>query len=159
MADNRIGVVRIDLPDFLPPDYARQLEGFCREHDIVLTMDEVQAGFCRTGRMFCFEHYGIAPDLIACRKGISSSLPLSAVLGKSKIMDLYGPAEMTSTHTGSPVPAAVPWTQRNRGAIRRASARPWPVSPGRPNSTSAELSIARHRSSCSGDRRNALTPL
>ena len=45
-------------------------------------MDEVQAGFGRTGKMFCFEHYGIKPDLIACGKGITSSLPLSAVIGR-----------------------------------------------------------------------------
>ena len=52
-------------PDFFPVEYAQKLEGFCRTHDIVLTMDEVQAGFGRTGRMFGFEHYGIKPDLIA----------------------------------------------------------------------------------------------
>ena len=69
-------------PDFLPVEYAQKLEAFCREHDIVLTMDEVQAGFGRTGKMFCFEHYGVKPDLIACGKGISSSLPLSAVIGR-----------------------------------------------------------------------------
>ncbi len=49
----------------MPVEYAQKLEKFCRKHDIVLTMDEVQAGFGRTGKMFCFEHYGIKPDLIA----------------------------------------------------------------------------------------------
>ncbi len=90
-------------PDFLPVEYARKLEAFCREHDICLTMDEVQAGFGRTGKMFCFEHYGIRPDLIACGKGISSSLPLSAVIGRSDIMDLFPPGSMTSTHSASPL--------------------------------------------------------
>jgi len=66
-------------PDFLPDDYARKLEGFCREHDICLIFDEVQAGFGRTGSMFGYEQYGVKPDLIVCGKGISSSLPLSAV--------------------------------------------------------------------------------
>jgi len=65
--------------------------------------DEVQAGFGRTGTLFGFEHYGVVPDLMCCGKGISSSLPLSAVIGRSDIMDLYGPAEMTSTHTGNPL--------------------------------------------------------
>jgi 4-aminobutyrate aminotransferase-like enzyme len=69
-------------------------------------MDEVQAAFGRCGTFWGFELYGIVPDLFCCGKGITSSLPLSAVLGKNKFMDLYGPAEMTSTHTGSPVPAA-----------------------------------------------------
>jgi 4-aminobutyrate aminotransferase-like enzyme len=89
-------------PDFFPDEYARQLEAFCREHDIVLIMDEVQAGFGRTGRLFGFEHYGIRPDLIACGKGISSSLPLAAVIGRSDIMDLYPAGSMTSTHSACP---------------------------------------------------------
>jgi 4-aminobutyrate aminotransferase-like enzyme len=93
-------------PDFLPAEYARKLEAFCREHDVVLSMDEVQAGFGRTGRMFCFEHYGIRPDLIACGKGVSSSLPLSAVIGRKDIMDLYPPGSMTSTHSASPLAVA-----------------------------------------------------
>lgn len=90
-------------PDFLPSDYAKKLEAFCREHDIVLIMDEVQAGFGRTGKFFAFEHYGISPDLIPCGKGISSSLPISAVIGRSDIMDIYAPGSMTSTHSGSPL--------------------------------------------------------
>lgn len=93
-------------PDFFPVEYARQLEAFCREHDIVLIMDEVQSGFGRTGRMFCYEHYGIRPDLIACGKGISSSLPLSAVIGREDIMGLYAPGSMTSTHSASPLAVA-----------------------------------------------------
>ena len=93
-------------PDFIPDEYARKLETFCREHDIVLIMDEVQSGFGRTGKMFCFEHYGIRPDLIACGKGITSSLPLSAVIGRREIMDTYAPGSMTSTHSASPLAVA-----------------------------------------------------
>ncbi len=93
-------------PDFLPVEYARQLEAFCRKHDIVLVMDEVQAGFCRTGKMFCFQNYGIKPDLIACGKGISSSLPISAVIGRQDLMGLYAPGSMTSTHSASPLAVA-----------------------------------------------------
>ncbi len=93
-------------PDFFPMDYARQMEAFCREHDIVLIMDEVQAGFGRTGRMFCYEHYGIRPDLVACGKGISSSLPLAAVIGRADIMAHYAPGSMTSTHSASPLAVA-----------------------------------------------------
>jgi len=90
-------------PCFLPVEYARSLEKFCREHDIVLSMDEVQAGFGRTGRMFTFHHYGIRADLVACGKGITSSLPLSAVIGRKDIMGLYAPGSMTSTHSASPL--------------------------------------------------------
>ena len=91
-------------PDFLPVEYAKKLEAFCLKHDIVSIFDEVQAGFGRTGKMFTYEHYGIKPDLIACGKGISSSLPISAVIGRKDIMSLYAPGSMTSTHSGSPLP-------------------------------------------------------
>ena len=87
----------------MPVEYAQKLEAFCKENDIVLIMDEVQAGFGRTGKMFCYEHYGINPDLIACGKGISSSLPISAVIGRKDIMKLYAPGSMTSTHSASPL--------------------------------------------------------
>jgi len=93
-------------PDFLPVEYAKRLEGFCRENDIVTVFDEVQSGFGRTGKMFCFEHYGVKPDLICCGKGISSSLPISAVIGREDIMGLYPPGAMTSTHSASPLPVA-----------------------------------------------------
>lgn len=90
-------------PDFLPVEYARKLEEFCRDNDIILCFDEVQAGFGRTGKMFCFQHYGVTPDLIACGKGISSSLPISAVIGRKDLMGIYAPGSMTSTHSGSPL--------------------------------------------------------
>lgn len=93
-------------PNFFPEDYARRLAAWCAENDVALIMDEVQSGFGRTGRMFCYEHYGIEPDLICCGKGVSSSLPLSAVIGRADIMDLYAPGSMTSTHSGSPLPVA-----------------------------------------------------
>ncbi|MFH0939648.1 MAG: aminotransferase class III-fold pyridoxal phosphate-dependent enzyme [Planctomycetota bacterium] len=90
-------------PDFLPDDYAKKLEKWCNDNDVILICDEVQSGFGRTGKMFCFEHYGIQPDLICCGKGISSSLPISAVIGRADIMNLYPPGSMTSTHSGSPL--------------------------------------------------------
>jgi len=48
----------------------------CHDYNILLITDEVMTGFGRTGKMFTYEHYGIKPDLIACGKGISSSLPI-----------------------------------------------------------------------------------
>ena len=91
-------------PDFLPVEYAQKLEAFCKANDIVTIYDEVQSGFGRTGKMFAYEHYGITPDLVACGKGISSSLPISAVIGRKDIMGLYAPGSMTSTHSASPLP-------------------------------------------------------
>jgi 4-aminobutyrate aminotransferase-like enzyme len=91
-------------PNFLPDDYARRLGVWCRTHDVVLIMDEVQAGFGRTGKYYCWQHYDLTPDLVCCGKGISSSLPLSAVIGRNDIMSLYPPGSMTSTHSASPLP-------------------------------------------------------
>jgi 4-aminobutyrate aminotransferase-like enzyme len=90
-------------PDFAPVEYVHKLVDWCREHQIVLTFDEVQAGFGRTGKFWGFEHYGVTPDLICCGKGITSSLPLSAVIGRAEILDQFPPGSMTSTHTGNPV--------------------------------------------------------
>jgi len=90
-------------PDFAPVEFVRKLREWCDKHQIVLTFDEVQAGFGRTGKFWAFEHYGVTPDIICCGKGISSSLPLSAVIGRESIMDQFGPGAMTSTHTGNPV--------------------------------------------------------
>jgi 4-aminobutyrate aminotransferase / (S)-3-amino-2-methylpropionate transaminase / 5-aminovalerate transaminase len=91
-------------PDFMPVEYALKLEEFCKKYDILTIYDEVQSGFGRTGKMFAYEHYGVTPDLVACGKGISSSLPLSAVIGRKDIMGLYPPGSMTSTHSASPLP-------------------------------------------------------
>ena len=91
---------------FAPPEYMQKLRNWCDQHKVVLICDEVQAGFGRTGKYWGFEHYEITPDLICCGKGISSGMPLSAVIGRNDIMDLYAPGSMTSTHTGNPVCAA-----------------------------------------------------
>ncbi|MEO7299426.1 MAG: aspartate aminotransferase family protein [Verrucomicrobiota bacterium] len=90
-------------PDFAPVEYVQKLRAWCDAHEIVLIFDEVQAGFGRTGKFWAFEHYGVTPDIICCGKGISSSLPLSAVIGRADIMDQFPPGSMTSTHTGNPV--------------------------------------------------------
>jgi 4-aminobutyrate aminotransferase-like enzyme len=101
-------------PDFAPVEFVRQLSDWCRKHNIVLTFDEVQAGFGRTGKFWAFEHYGVTPDLICCGKGISSSLPLSAVIGRESIMDQFAPGSMTSTHTGNPVCCAAALASVNK---------------------------------------------
>ena len=90
-------------PDFAPVPYIEKLRAWCDEHQVVLTFDEVQAGFGRTGKFWAFEHYGVNPDIICCGKGISSGMPLSAVIGRAEIMDQFPPGSMTSTHTGNPV--------------------------------------------------------
>ena len=90
-------------PDFAPVEYIQQLREWCDANDVVLIFDEVQAGFGRIGKLWAFEHYKVTPDLICIGKGVTSSLPLSGVIGKTEIMDSYPPGSMTSTHTGNPL--------------------------------------------------------
>jgi len=68
--------------------------------------DFAQAAFGRAGKPFGFQHLGVTPDLVACGKGISGGMPLSAVVGIEPLMSLYGPGEMTSTHSANPVCSA-----------------------------------------------------
>lgn len=88
---------------FMPVEYAKSLRDWCNKNDIILIFDEIQAGFGRTGTFWGFQHYGIIPDIFVLGKGISSSLPISAVVGREDIMNQYQPGTMTSTHTGNPV--------------------------------------------------------
>ena len=90
--------------NFMPAEYAQKLRKWCTDHRALLIWDEIQAGFGRTGTLWGFEHYGDAvPDLMCLGKGISGGMPLSAVVGRKEVMDIYGPGEMTSTHTGNPI--------------------------------------------------------
>ncbi len=91
---------------FMPQDYISELRKFTQGIDALLIFDEIQAGFGRTGKWFGFEHYDVKPDLIAMGKGMTSSLPMSAVAGRAKIMDLPVHGEMSSTHTGNPLCSA-----------------------------------------------------
>src|SRR5579864_2434877 len=91
---------------FAPAEYMRALRQWCDRHRALLVLDEVQAGFGRTGTMWGFEHYGIVPDLALFGKGISSSLPLSAVAGRAGVMNLHPAGSMTSTHSGNPIACA-----------------------------------------------------
>jgi 4-aminobutyrate aminotransferase / (S)-3-amino-2-methylpropionate transaminase / 5-aminovalerate transaminase len=104
------GIILESIPGWTttlyPDQYMQQLMRWAATHQVLVTADEVQSGMGRTGRMFAFEHYGITPDLIACGKGLSSSLPVSAVIGRQEILDLAAPGEMSSTFGGNPVCAA-----------------------------------------------------
>ena len=90
-------------PMFFPNDYARALRRWADEYGALVLVDEIQSGFGRTGKLFAYQHYGIDADIVCCGKGISSGMPLSAVLGRGDVMDIPGPGDMSSTHTGNPV--------------------------------------------------------
>jgi len=91
---------------FYPKEFVQEIADFAKENDILLAFDEMQAGFGRTGKLFGYMHYGVEPDLLACGKGASSSLPLSLVLGSKEIMDLPGIGSMSSTHSANPLVSA-----------------------------------------------------
>ena len=71
---------------FYPKDYIQALN-WAYKNNSLMVFDEIQAGFGRTGKMFAYEHYEVDADLVICGKGISGSLPLSAVLGKSELIN------------------------------------------------------------------------
>jgi 4-aminobutyrate aminotransferase/(S)-3-amino-2-methylpropionate transaminase len=88
------------------PEFVQGLRRLCDEHGIVLVADEVQTGFCRTGRVFAMEHYGVEPDLVVVAKSLAAGLPLSGVLGRAEIMDAPGDSAIGGTYVGNPVAIA-----------------------------------------------------
>mgnify|MGYP001586301109 CR=1 FL=1 len=89
---------------FYPVDYIKAMRKWSRDNKSLLVFDEIQSGFGRTGKLFAYEHYGIVPDMVICGKAISSSLPLSAVLGSADLIELD--PTYTSTHGGHPLACA-----------------------------------------------------
>lgn len=89
-----------------PKPWLDVLARFCREHGILLVIDEVQTGFGRTGRMFACEHYGLAPDLMTMAKSLAGGFPLSAITGRADVMDSAPIGGLGGTYTGNPVSCA-----------------------------------------------------
>ena len=88
-----------------PPGYLKRIEQWCRKKGILLIVDEIQAGFGRTGKMFAFQHDEVEPDLFCTAKGLTSGIPGSAVIGKAEIMDAPEPGSMSTTYAGNPLVA------------------------------------------------------
>ena len=86
-----------------PKEYIQALVNFARKHNILVVFDEIQGGFGRTGKLFVYQHYDVEPDLICLGKALSGGLPLSAVIGSQKIMDLPEFGSMSSTHSANPL--------------------------------------------------------
>src|SRR6266446_2206856 len=89
-----------------PREFVQGVREICDREGIVFVADEVQTGFGRTGRMFAIEHFGVEPDLMTLAKSIAAGLPLSAVLGKTAIMDAPGDNAVGGTFVGNPVAQA-----------------------------------------------------
>lgn len=91
---------------FYPNAYLKALVEFAKKYDMLITFDEIQGGFGRTGKFFVYQHYSVKPDLLCLGKAISGSLPLSAVVGSKQIMDLPDIGSMSSTHSANPLSCA-----------------------------------------------------
>lgn len=87
----------------VPQKYLEGLRSFCDEHGVLLIMDEIQSGFCRTGHWASWQHYNVQPDLSTYAKSMGSGLPIAAVLGRAEIMDAAGPGTIGGTYIGSPI--------------------------------------------------------
>ncbi len=89
-----------------PPNYLKQLEQLCRDHNILIICDEVMSGFCRTGPMFAHFKQDIKPDIITCAKGLTSGYtPLGAVIINSKVSSVFNnnPIMAGLTYSGHPL--------------------------------------------------------
>jgi 4-aminobutyrate aminotransferase/(S)-3-amino-2-methylpropionate transaminase len=89
-----------------PPDFLAGLQEICRRQGIVLIADEIQTGFGRTGRFLASEHSGIEPDIVTLAKSLAAGYPLSAVVGRTELMDAPGPSAIGGTYVGNPVACA-----------------------------------------------------
>ena len=91
-----------------PKGYLKDVRALCDKHNIAMILDEIQTGFARTGKMFCFEHEGIRPDVLAVGKALGGGVyPVSAMLSGDEIMSVFKPGDHGSTFGGNPLGAAV----------------------------------------------------
>lgn len=98
--------------------FIKSLADFAASNGILMIADEIQSGFCRTGKWFAAEHHGFVPDLVTTAKGIAGGMPLSAVTGRAEVMDAVHPGGLGGTYTGNPVAcaaaiAAIGWMKKH----------------------------------------------
>ncbi len=93
----------------IPNDnYLREVRKICSKNDVLMCLDEIQTGLGRTGKMFCYEHYDVHPDILILGKALSAGiLPVSAVLTSKRNMDVFTAGSHGSTYGGNPFACAV----------------------------------------------------
>ncbi len=89
-----------------PAAYLRGLRELCDRHGIMLIFDEVQSGFCRTGRWAAYDHSGVVPHLSTWAKSMGGGLPIGCVIGRADVMDAAQPGTIGGTYGGNPVACA-----------------------------------------------------
>jgi 4-aminobutyrate aminotransferase-like enzyme len=87
-------------------EYIQLLARFCREHDIVFILDEVQANFGRTGSLFAFTEYGVEPDIVVLGKGLGNGIPVSAAVGRADLFAAMHYGEGSDTWSANPLASA-----------------------------------------------------
>ena len=107
-ADDSVCAVMIELIQgeggVLPLDkeYVQQAAEFCRAKDILFLIDEVQTGIGRTGSLFCYEQYGVKPDVVSMAKGLGGGVPVGAVMASEICADVLGAGTHGTTFGGNP---------------------------------------------------------
>ena len=87
-------------------EYAKLVANFCRDNGILLIIDEVQTGIGRTGMMFCYERYGITPDIVTLAKGLAGGVPIGAMLCSDEVATGFHVGDHGSTFGGNPLACA-----------------------------------------------------
>jgi ornithine--oxo-acid transaminase len=99
------GEAGVKVPD---EGYLTQAKAVCEKNNVLLMLDEVQTGFCRTGKMFAWMHENAKPDILMVGKALGGGVyPVSAALSSKDIMSVIGPGEHGSTFGGNPLACAV----------------------------------------------------
>ncbi|MDR4471790.1 MAG: aspartate aminotransferase family protein [Nitrospira sp.] len=86
--------------------YLQSLRELCRERDVLLIFDEVQTGIGRTGTLFCYEQFGMQPDIMTLAKGLGGGVPIGACLATDSVAHAFGPGTHASTFGGNPLACA-----------------------------------------------------
>lgn len=92
--------------NILDSEYLQQVRKICDEKDILLIVDEVQTGVCRTGKLYGYMHSGIKPDVVTSAKGLGGGLPIGICMVNDKIKDVMGPSTHGTTFGSNPVVCA-----------------------------------------------------
>jgi acetylornithine aminotransferase (EC 2.6.1.11) len=87
-------------------EFIKELYSLCRENGMLFTVDEVQTGIGRTGKLFAYQHYDIEPDIISLAKGLGGGVPIGAIIAKDEIAKSFVPGTHASTFGGNYLAAA-----------------------------------------------------
>lgn len=90
----------------VPPEYLRAVRALCDEVGALLIVDEVQAGFARTGEWFGFEHAGVVPDVVTMAKAMGNGMPIGACWARAEVASVFQPGDHGSTYSGTALATA-----------------------------------------------------